>query len=236
MGEKVVIFGVSEMAKLCHFYLTHDSSYEVVAFSVNHSFIAEQTLFGLPVVSFENIESIYPPDECKMFVAIQYSRLNRNRAEKYLEAKLKGYELINYVSSRAATWPGLVIGDNCFIGENSSIGPFVKIGNSVLISPGTVVGHDTKIGDYCFLASHTVILGSVTIEPYCFLGANSTIKDGITIRRGCILGAGSYISENTREKGVYINKPAELMLKSSDEWSRLLTWGAELRRTKINKL
>jgi len=30
--EKVVIFGTEELAQVAHFYLTHDSPYEVVAF------------------------------------------------------------------------------------------------------------------------------------------------------------------------------------------------------------
>jgi sugar O-acyltransferase (sialic acid O-acetyltransferase NeuD family) len=225
MGEKVVIFGATEAAILSHFYLTYDSPYEIIAFTVNRDYIKEETLCELPVVPFEDIVSIYPPSDCKMFVAIMFGRVNRTRAEKYYEAKAKGYELISYVSSKAVTWPGLVVGDNCLIGQSCSIGPFVKIGNNVSISGGSVVGHDSVIKDHCFLAAHTVILGLVTIEPYCFLGANSTIRDNITIARECIIGAGATITKSTRERGVYIDQPAELLPKRSDELSTWLTWG-----------
>lgn len=131
--EKIVIFGTEELAQVAHFYLTHDSPYEVVAFTVNRDYIKEKELFGLPVVPFEEIEESYPPDEFKMFVAIGYSKVNKARAEKYYEAKSKGYELISYVNSKSVLWGDTEIGDNCFIFENQTIQPFVKIGNDVII-------------------------------------------------------------------------------------------------------
>jgi sugar O-acyltransferase (sialic acid O-acetyltransferase NeuD family) len=224
---KVVIFGATDAALLNHFYLTHDSPHEVVAFTVDRNYIKERTLCGLPVVPFEDIESSYPPSDYKMLVAIFYGRVNRTRAEKYAQTKAKGYELVSYVSSKAVTWPGLVVGDNSFIGENCSMGPGVKIGNNVSISPGSVVGHDSVVKDHCFLASHTVILGCVTIEPYCFLGANSTIKNDVTVARECIIGASALITSNTIERGVYTSRPAELLPKRSNQLSTWLTWGAK---------
>ena len=221
---KVVIFGLTKMAVLSHFFLTHDSPYEVVAFTVDRDYLKEETLCGLPVVPFEDIESIYPPSGYKMFVAIQFGRVNRTRAEKYGQAKAKGYQLINYVSSKATTWPGLVVGDNCLIAEGSVIQPFVDIGNNVIIASGSIIGHHSVIKDHCFLASHAVVLGCVTIEPYCFLGANSTIMDVTTIARECIIGAGVLINKNTKERGVYVGRPPELLQKPSNELSRWLTW------------
>ena len=224
---KVVIFGAAEAAVLMHFYLTHDSPHEVVAFTVDRDFLKEETLCGLPVVPFEDIESTYPSSDYKMFVAMFYGRVNRTRAENHSQAKAKGYQLISYISSRAVTWPGLVVGDNCFIGEACAIGPFVKIGNDVSIHLGSVVGHESIIKDHCFLAAHAVILGCVTLEPYCFLGGNSTIVNNVTIARGCIIGAGVSISKNTQERGVYVGTPAGLLPKSSDAIGQWLTWPAK---------
>ena len=222
---KVVIFGATHAAIWSHFYLTHDSPHEVVAFTVDRDFVKEDTLCGLPVVPFEEVVSIYPPAECKMLVAILFARVNKTRAEKYSQAKAKGYELISYVSSKAVTWPGLVVGDNCIILEGSVIGPFVEIGNDVIITSSSV-GHHSVINDHCFLGAKAVVLGGVTIEPYCFLGASSTIHQGIVIGRECIIGAGVTITKSTQERGVYINKPAELLPKPSNELSTWLSWDA----------
>src|SRR4030067_1341502 len=232
MSNKVLVFGNQKVASLSYFYLTHDSPFEVVAFTVDKAYIKEGMLCGLPIVPFEQIEDIYPPTTHKMSLFLGCRDLNRFREIKYSQAKAKGYELVTYVSSKVIAWPDLVIGENSMISEGAVVQPHVKIGNNVIISSGTMVGHHSVIKDHCFIASRTVLLGNVTVEPYCGLGANCTIKDNITISRECIIGAGSYISEDTKEKGVYITKPAELMAMSSDKLKRLLTWTEDVKRTK----
>jgi sugar O-acyltransferase (sialic acid O-acetyltransferase NeuD family) len=220
--EKVIIVGTSAGAILCHFFLTHDSPYEVVGFTVDQKYIKDKELCGLPVVPFENIETIYPPDEYKMHVAILASRVNKTRAEKYRQAKEKGYELINYISSKAITWPDLIIGDNCFISEATNCRPFLKIGNDVIVLPGASLGHDTVIKDHCFIGARAVLLGAVTLEPYACVGANATILDGVTVATACVIGAGAVIHENTQEKGVYRTPPPVLLPSSSEKLENIL--------------
>jgi sugar O-acyltransferase (sialic acid O-acetyltransferase NeuD family) len=221
---KVVIFGATEVALMSHFYLTHDSAHEVVAFTVDQDYLKEETLCGLPVIPFEDIETIYSPNEYKMSAALGFRGVNKFRAEKYYQAKAKGYQLISYVSSKAITWPDLVIGDNCFITEDTVIQPFAKIGNNVIIASGSMIGHHTIIQDHCFLAANTVLLGCVTVGPYCVFGANSTVIDQVTVAEECIIGAGALITKNTQPKGVYVNQPAEKLPKPSDVLSQWLTW------------
>jgi len=221
--DKVIIFGASQAASRAYWYLTNDSSYELAAFTVDQRFILKPELHGLPVVSFENIETIYPPDEYKMLLhinstlPIQLGGCERLRHQKYYQAKAKGYELINYISSKATTWPGLNIGDNCRILANSVVEPFAKIGNDVIIGVGSMVSHDTVIKDHCTVIHHAVVLGNVKVEPYCFIGTNATIRSGITIARECIIGAGALILEDTVEKGVYKGNPAQLLPITSDK-------------------
>ena len=235
MSNKVLVFGNQELAQMNYFYLTHDSPFEVVAFTVDQAYLKEETLCGLPVVPFEKVELIYPPTKYKMAVFLGFRDVNRFREKKYTQAKAKGYETVSYVSSKAITWPDIVVGENSMISEAAVVQPNAKIGDNVIISSGTLVGHHSKIQDHCFIAARTVLLGNVTVEPFCILGANCTIKHGITIRRECIIGSGSYISEDTQEKGVYITDPAKLMPKSSDKLSRLLTWAEDVRRYKISR-
>ena len=222
--KKIVVFGNNRWAELVYYYLTYDSSFEIAGFTVDPGYISQDSLFGVPVVSFEKVELIFPPVEYAMFIPLSYQGLNRLREEKYYQAKSKGYELITYVSSKTTTWPGLIIGDNCLVSENTSLNPFIQIGNNVTIGAGVLIGHHSVIRDHCFISSGAVILGSVTIGSHCLIGANATIKEKVTIASDCIIGSGVTIMKDTREKGVYVGRSPELLTKPSDALRAWLTW------------
>lgn len=222
--EKVIIFGNSLYAELYYFCLTHDSPYEVVAFTVDREYITDNILLGLPVVPFDEIESLFPPSQNKMIVSVSFQKVNRVREEKYLQAKAKGYDFIRYISSKASTWPGLVIGENCTIGANCSVEPFVEIGNNVSVTSSVILGHHVVLKDHSFVAPGAVLLGGVTVESHCLIGANATIKEGVTVARECIIGTGVSITKNTIERGVYVNRPPDLYPKRSDELREWLAW------------
>jgi len=215
--EKVVLFGAGQVASRAYWYLTHDSPYEVVAFTVDSEYIKEDKLFGLPVIPFSEIDAVFPPNEYKMFLSISFIGMNKLRAEKYYQAKAKSYQLINYISSKATTWPELVIGDNCLIQTNCVIEPFAKVGNDVKLGINSLISHNAVIMDHCSIVHHAVVLGNVIVEPYCVIGANATIRDHVVIARECVIGAGALILENTVEKGVYKGNPAVLLPISSDK-------------------
>jgi sugar O-acyltransferase (sialic acid O-acetyltransferase NeuD family) len=219
--EKVILFGVGQVASRVYWYLTHDSQYEVVAFTCDPEYIKEDKLFGLPIIPFGDIEHVFPPARHKMFLSISFVGINRLRAEKYDQAKAKGYQLINYVSSKATTWPELVIGDNCLIQTNCVIEPFAKIGNDVTLGVSSFVSHNSVVKDHCSIVHHAVILGNVIVEPYCIIGANATIRDHVTIARECVIGAGALILEDTVEKGVYKGNPALLLGIKSDKLKKI---------------
>lgn len=209
-SNKVVIFGTSNFAKLVYYYFTHDSQYKVMAFTVDKEYITDEEFSGLPVVPFEEIELLYPPEHYNMFIALGYKSLNKLRAKKYYEAKEKGYKLVTYISSSAVKWDDLKIGDNCMVWEGQIIQPHVTIGNDTIICGGGVIAHDSVIDDHCFISSNVLVAGNATIGPYCFLGASVTIRDGITVARECVIGMGASVIKNTKEAGVYFGVPARL--------------------------
>jgi sugar O-acyltransferase (sialic acid O-acetyltransferase NeuD family) len=220
--KKVVLFGNARFAEVNHFYLTHDSPYEVAAFTVDRAHIKRPELLGCPVVPFEEIAEHYPPEEYLMAVPLGLKRVNQLRAEKFQQARDKGYRLVSYVSSRAVTWPEVAVGENCFVYENVVMKPFARLGSDVIIEAGSVVGHHTEIRDHCFLGPHSVVLGECTVEPYCIIGANAMVREGVTIATGCIIGAGALITRNTRPGSVYLAPASELLPGSSAELSALL--------------
>lgn len=222
MKKRLVVFGTEKMAQLAYFYFTQDSPYEVVAFTINEQWLKEKQFCNLPVVPFENIESVFPPGEVDIFIAIGYKKLNSLRTLKYNEAKAKGYNLASYLCSKATHWGDTIIGDNCFILENQVIQPFVTFGNNVFIWSGNHFGHDVTVKDNCWISSHVVLCGGVTIEENCFLGVNSTIRDNVTIGRECIIGAGALILNDTQEKEVFIAQETERYALNSEYFERMM--------------
>lgn len=212
-----MIFGTGSFAECAHFYFTHDSEHEVVAFTVNESHLREPRLLDLPVVPFERVRETYPPAGQAMFVAVGYARVNRVRAEIYEQAKALGYELATYVSSKATVWPGLEIGDNCFVFEDNTIQPFGRIGNDVVLWSGNHIGHHVTIGDHCFITSHVVISGHVSVGAYSFLGVNATLRDNIAIGEANVIGAGALIMRPTEDREVYVAPRSKPIPRTSDE-------------------
>lgn len=199
---KVIVFGVGQIAELAHFYLTNDSEHDVVAFTADKEFKNNDSFHNLPVVAYEELIQKYPPSEYKMFIPISYKKVNKLRAEKFLDAKVKGYECISYISSKA-TYYNTPVGENCFILENNVIQPFTKIGDNCILWSGNHIGHHTSIENHCFLASHVVVSGNVLICESSFLGVNATIADNVKIGKHNVIGSGAVIFKDTDDFSVY---------------------------------
>ncbi|HZM61029.1 MAG TPA: acetyltransferase [Vicinamibacterales bacterium] len=214
---RLVIFGAGDIARLAHYYFSHDSSHEVAGFVVDRQFRKDDHFLGLRLSDAEDAPRDYPPSEYEMFVALSYARMNAVRAEKYEAMKQHGYRLVSYVSSRCTYLSEHQPGDNCFILEDNTIQPFVRIGNDVTLWSGNHVGHDAVIEDHCFVTSHVVISGYVRVGTRSFIGVNATLRNSITIAPQTLVGAGAVIMKDTKPKGVYIPERARLFSKSSDE-------------------
>lgn len=210
MSKDVVLFGIGDFAQVANVYLKHDSPRKVAAFTVHEAFRRESELCGKPVVPFERILEDYPPEQCDLFVAMGFSKLNKARAEIYRTCKDLGYKLISYVHSKVNLWGGVEVGDNCFIFENNTLQPFVKIGCNTIVWSGNHIGHHSVIGDHCFITSHAVISGGVTIENNCFIGVNATIRDGLTIGKESVIGAGSLILQDAAPNSVFQGQATEV--------------------------
>lgn len=221
MKKKLIIFGSGEIAQLAYFYFSKDSTYEVVAFTVDSAYQDASLFCNLPVITFEEITTLFPPQHFDLFIALSYSKLNAIRKEKYLAAKALGYNLASYISSKATVLNEDQIGDNCFILENNTIQPFVHIGNNVTLWSGNHIGHHSIIKDHVFIASHVVVSGGVEINEQCFIGVNVTLRDHIKIGEKCILGAGTLLLADAEPEGLYIGTATERAKRPSTEQKRI---------------
>ncbi len=195
-SKRLVIFGDSAFSEIAYEYFTYDSEYTVAAFTVSREYITKDTLFELPIVPFEDVQKMYPPSDYQMHIALVYNGLNRNRTKFYNEAKRKGYQLANYISSSAFVWRNVQMEDNLFIFENNVIQPFVRLGGNIVLWSGNHIGHHSTIASHCFVASHVVISGFCNIGTSGFFGVNATVGNNVNIGKDCLIGAGTLVLKN----------------------------------------
>jgi sugar O-acyltransferase (sialic acid O-acetyltransferase NeuD family) len=216
-NKQLVIYGIGETADIAYEYFTHDSDYEVVAFTVDAEYKTGDEHLGLPVLDFGTLENMHPPGKVEIFAASTYNKLNRVRTKMYRAAKAKGYTCANYISSKAFVWHNVEIGDNVMIFENNVIQHMVKIGNNVVLWSGNHVGHRTVIEDNVYLSSHCVISGFCVIGEYSFLGVNCTFNDNIKLGKDNIVGSGALVVKNSENGQLLVGAPAKPAAKSSYE-------------------
>lgn len=208
--NKIIIFGLNDLAELAHFYFVKESKSghvypSPVAFTVNEEYIDKNILHNLPIVPFEELEQHYPPSECFLFAPVTDNKL---REKIYNEGKAKGYKFISYISPKCTNY-AKSIGENCFILEDNTLQPFTTIGNNVILWSGNHIGHHSIIEDNVFFTSHVVMSGHCHIKKGAFLGVNSTLRDGITIGENSIIGMGSLVTKNIPDNETWFGSPAK---------------------------
>jgi acetyltransferase-like isoleucine patch superfamily enzyme len=206
--RKLIIVGDSAFAEIAREYFDADSSYEVVAFSVELAFLNRAELHGLPVVPFEKIEENFDPATHYVYVATVYTQLNRLRARLADTAKGKGYKLASYVSSRSFVWRNVELGEHCFIFEDNTVQPFVIVGRNVVLWSGNHIGHHSIIRDSCFIASQVVISGFCEVGENSFIGVNATLANNVKVGKDNWIGPNVIIMKNTEAGALYkTNQP-----------------------------
>jgi len=213
--KKIIIFGNAEMASMAHFYFTHDSSYEVVAFTIDNEYIKKDTFEGKPLIPFQNIDKVFSPMIYDMHIALSYKKMNKLREKKYNEAKTIGFTLASYICSKSVFWKDLQHGENCFILENQTLQPHIKLGNNVILWSGNHIGHKSIIGNHTYLSSHVVVSGHCKIGERCFFGVNSTLRDFTTIGNDVLVSMDASVTKNIDDGCVVISNSSEI-LKAND--------------------
>ncbi len=210
--KKIIVFGAGEFADIVYHYFTHDTDIEVASFTVDSSYIDDDSFNGLPVVPFDEVERRYPPSEYGMFVAIGYRNVNRDRAAKVAAAEAKGYQLASYLNSEASVPSDLTYGPNTFIMDHVVIGPYVQIGRDVIIWDSTKIGYSTRISNHCWVAC--AFLGAaVELGDYAFIGIGATVASYVSVGTGTVVGAGATILKDTKDFEVYrasVTKPSRV--------------------------
>jgi len=108
---------------------------------------------------------------------------------------------------------GIIIGENCRIGMNSSVSrgtiDDTIIMNNVLIGEYVHIGHNTQIANNCVFTVRSTICGSVIVHENCWFGPHSLVLSQVEVGKNIKLAANSVLYSKVNRKGTYIGNPAK---------------------------
>ncbi len=131
--KPIIIFGTGKVAEVVHYYFEHESDFEVAGFTCNREDLKDDTFEGRKVAPFEQISSIFSPNDFSLFVAIGYQGMNDLRASRVAQARELGYELVSFIHKDLGCPKDAQIGQNCFIMNNALVQPKVRLGDNVFV-------------------------------------------------------------------------------------------------------
>lgn len=108
---------------------------------------------------------------------------------------------------------GIVIGENCRIGMNSSVSrgsiDDTIIMNNVLIGEYVHIGHNSQIANNCVFTVRSTICGSVIVKENCWFGPHSLVLSHVEVGSNIKLAANSVLYSKVSRQGTYIGNPAK---------------------------
>lgn len=85
------------------------------------------------------------------------------------------------ISEGVQIMAGVILQNNCFVGENS------------IINTKSSIDHSSKIGSSCHVAPGAVVCGDVLIGNNCFIGSGAIVTEGTKLADNTIVKAGQVV-------------------------------------------
>ncbi|MBN6205760.1 acetyltransferase [Ralstonia pickettii] len=193
--KKIIIFGNSDFSRLLKWHIDHDDTRKVVAFCAESNYIMNDFFEGLPLIDFEKIVYLYPPDEHEILIGIGYSKMNENRKRVFKSCKQKGYNIASFYHSTSLI-ESRDLGEGNIILEQALISPFVRLGDGNIVMNNVSIAHDGNIGDFNTFSGMAGIAGNVTIKNNCFFGKSSVVSNDLTINSYSLIGAAAFVGQD----------------------------------------
>lgn len=215
--KKVVVYGGSTLTKMLYYDAIGNDNFQISCFAADKDYLNARELLGLPLVSYEEILNLYPPEVYDMLVIFSgYSNM-RSRNDIYLKAKDLGYKLRNYISPKSDISQDISMGENNIIMGASHIGFGGTMGNNNLIRQSVYLGHDFKLGDNNVIAPGCNIGGHCEIKSHCYIGIGVTLTDHLKIAEEVLIGAGSVVIRDTEPYSKNVGNPSRIIGYHHDE-------------------
>lgn len=205
--ENIVIYGETAFAERIYSYIKFEKAMNVLSFTNAKAFKEKETIQGIPVIAFEELNERFKGIDFSILIAIGYVQMNNIRQKIYKECIYAGHRIATYISNTATLYSN-DIEEGCIVMPNVYIGPGCTIGKCNIIASCTCLSHDNKVGEFNYISSNVIFGGHATVCNNSFIGLGCIIRDGIIINNYSLIGAASNVLKDTINKGVYVGNPA----------------------------
>lgn len=216
--ENLIIVGTSTTAITIYDIVNTYNLFNIIGFAVDIEYKKSDYFYDLPIYTIEDITNKKNQGEdFKIFVAVQWNRLNQDRKDIYLRLKDKGFEFANIISPNAIFQGKKEIGVNCWISDNAIIESNVSIGNNCFIKSAALIAHFSIIEDHCFIGATSVVSGGVKICEQTFLGVRTMIYPSLTIGKMCLIGANTIVKKDVPPYSIVKNKFENIVVQLDEK-------------------
>ena len=208
--KKLIVYGAGCYGEIFYHEVCMYNSVEIVAFTVNQAYLDTPEFCGLPVVPFEEVKKVFPPEEYDMVVLTSPKKI-RTRKDMYVKAKELGYNLANYVSPRAIIEPGVIMGDNNIIFSDAFIGHHAILGNDNIIRQKVYLGHQSEMKDHNIIVANCTLGGRSKIGSLSFFGLGMVGRDCVSYGDEAFVGLGSVVTKDVEDYATVVGCPAKVV-------------------------
>jgi len=213
-SKPIVIYGIGKTANILAHYLL-SSGLRVSAFTIEGEFCTESHFKEKPVVNFNDLANLYPPDEFDVMIAIGYQDMNQQRERIFNECKAKGYYLAPYIHPSVTYFSEEQVSEGTIILDHVTIQPAASIGKNTYVWSNSVIAHGSQVMDNCWVAAGSIIAGDAVIGNNTFLGVNSTIGHNTHLGKHTFVGANTLVAKNTADNTAIISAEGEKLRLNS---------------------
>lgn len=100
------------------------------------------------------------------------------------------------------------LGAGSVIMAGAVVQPGTKTGLCAIINTNATVDHDCLIEDFVHIGPGAVLCGGIVCAEGSLIGAGAVILPSCRIGRDCIIGAGAVVTEDCKDRGIYVGSPA----------------------------
>ena len=149
-------------------------------------------LYGSRVMPFEELASLYGPDEVEFVIAVGEPA---SRELLFDRVAGRGYGFATVVHPSAFVSPSARLGRGVFVKMQSIVSAEAVLEDNVFVQADVIVGHDVHVGRHTQISAYSHIAGNAELGERCYLGVRASVREECRMGDDVVLAMGAVVME-----------------------------------------